>query len=65
MQVPLVSVFPVCTCVCVHRSSLQQGQDGFAGFTVVGGRDQPQLPNAGAFIITSVNKGGPADGVLR
>ena len=44
---------------------LVQGKDGFAGFTVVGGRDQPQLPNAGAFIVTSVNKSGPADGVLR
>ena len=42
-----------------------QGQDGFAGFSVVGGRDQPQLPNPGAFIITTVNKGGPADGILK
>ena len=39
--------------------------DGFAGFSVVGGRDQPQLPNPGAFIITTVNQGGPADGELK
>lgn len=38
---------------------------GFAGFSVVGGRDQPQLPNPGAFIVTTVNQGGPADGQLK
>ena len=41
------------------------GPDGVSGFSVVGGRDQPQLPNPGAFIITTVNQGGPADGMLR
>ena len=39
--------------------------DGLAGFSVVGGRDQPQLPNPGAFIITVVNQGGPAEGLLK
>ena len=38
---------------------------GLAGFSVVGGRDQPQLPNPGAFIVTMVNSGGPADGQLK
>ena len=42
-----------------------QGGDGLAGFSVVGGQDQPQLPNPGAFVVTSVMKGGPAEGVLR
>ena len=46
-------------CGCV------QGLDGLAGFSVVGGRDQPQLPNPGAFIVTTVNTGGPADGFLK
>lgn len=41
------------------------GNEGLAGFSVVGGKDQPQLPNPGAFIVTIVNKGGPADGILR
>jgi hypothetical protein len=36
-----------------------------AGFSVVGGKDQPQLPNPGAFIVTTINKGGAADGILR
>ena len=45
--------------------TVQIGPDGFAGFSVVGGRDQPQLPNPGAFIITTVNQGGPADGQLK
>ena len=40
-------------------------QDGLGGFSVVGGRDQPLLPNPGAFIITVVNQGGPAEGVLK
>ena len=39
--------------------------DGLAGFSVVGGCDQPQLPNPGAFIITVVNQGGPAEGLLK
>ncbi len=39
--------------------------DGLAGFSVVGGRDQPQLPNPGAFIITVVNPGGPAEGLMK
>ena len=43
--------------------SLDSG--GVAGFSVVGGRDQPQLPNPGAFIVTSVNQGGPAEGQLK
>jgi len=34
------------------------GPDGFAWFSVVGGHDQPQLPNPGAFIITTVNQNG-------
>lgn len=42
-----------------------QGSDGLAGFSVVGGRDQPQLPNPGAFIVTTVNSGGPADGFIK
>ena len=42
-----------------------QGSDGLAGFSVVGGRDQPQLPNPGAFIVTTVTSGGPADGVIK
>ncbi len=41
------------------------GSDGFAGFSVVGGRDQPQMPNPAAFIITTVNTNGPADGLLK
>ena len=45
--------------------TVQLSADGFAGFSVVGGRDQPQLPNPGAFIITTVNQGGPADGLLK
>ena len=42
-----------------------QGSDGLAGFSVVGGRDQPQLPNPGAFIVTTVTSGGPADGLIK
>ncbi len=38
---------------------------GLAGFSLVGGRDQPQLPNPGAFIVTTVNQGGPAEGHLK
>ncbi len=41
------------------------GSDGFAGFSVVGGRDQPQIPNPAAFIVTTVNTNGPADGMLK
>ena len=40
-------------------------EEGLAGFSVVGGRDQPLLPNPGAFIITIVNNGGPANGILK
>ncbi len=39
--------------------------EGYAGFSVVGGCDQPQLPSAGAFFITMVNQGGPAEGQLK
>ena len=42
-----------------------KGSDGLAGFSVVGGRDQPQLPNPGAFIVTTVIPGGPADGLVK
>ena len=45
--------------------SVPLDSDGFAGFSVVGGRDQPQLPNPAAFIITTVISGGPADGMLK
>jgi hypothetical protein len=45
--------------------TLTLGSDGLAGFSVVGGRDQPQLPNPGAFIVTTVTSGGPADGVIK
>jgi len=41
------------------------GPDDFAWFSVVGGRDQPQLPNPGAFIIAAVNQNRSADGLLR
>jgi len=41
------------------------GPDGFTWFSVVGGRDQPQLPSPGAFIIATVNQNRPADGLLR
>jgi len=39
--------------------------EGYAGFSVVGGCDQPQLPSPGAFFITMVNQGGPAEGLLK
>jgi hypothetical protein len=45
--------------------TVQLGTDGFAGFSIVGGRDQPQLPNPGAIIITTINQDGPADGLLK
>jgi chromosome segregation ATPase len=45
--------------------TLTLGSDGLAGFSVVGGRDQPQLPNPGAFIVTTVTGGGPADGLIK
>ncbi|CAI8046659.1 Disks large homolog 2 [Geodia barretti] len=45
--------------------TLSLGSDGLAGFSVVGGRDQPQLPNPGAFIVTTVTGGGPADGLVK
>ena len=49
----------------IALSEFTQGSDGLAGFSVVGGRDQPQLPNPGAFIVTTVTSGGPADGVIK
>ncbi len=45
--------------------SIDLDSGGLAGFSVVGGRDQPQLPNPGAFIVTTVNQGGPAEGQLK
>ena len=42
-----------------------QGPNGLAGFSVAGGRDQPQLPNPGAILVTMVTKGSPADGQLK
>ena len=74
---PSPSHLPTCnTLTHTHPHTLTQaweekhvtvplGHDGFAGFSVVGGRDQPQLPNPGAFIITTVIPNGPADGLLR
>lgn len=64
------------TCITSHNTGYEctfsellfphlQGSDGLAGFSVVGGRDQPQLPNPGAFIVTTVNSGGPADGIIK
>ncbi len=61
-------------CVCTHPHtpsqvweekyvSINPDSGGtFAGFSVVGGRDQPKLPNLGAFI---GNQGGPAEGQLK
>ena len=42
-----------------------QDADGPAGFAVMGGSDQPQLPNPNAVIITQVTPGSPADSVLK
>ena len=44
---------------------LLKGTDRLAGFSVVGGRDQPHMPNPGAFIVTAVDVGSPASGVLQ
>ena len=80
VSLPILSLSPrllrVYFCQTTHTGKFQQaweekhatvqlGADGFAGFSVVGGRDQPQLPNPGAFIITTVNQGGPAEGMLK
>lgn len=63
VQIPLVSLhFKI---ISINRKYSLKGSEGKAGFSVVGGKDQPQLPNPGAFIVTAVTKGGPADGILR
>jgi chromosome segregation ATPase len=47
------------------RVSFQLDPDGRAGFAIMGGRDQSQLPNPNAIIVTQVNQSSPAEGWLR
>lgn len=50
----------------VYNPSIElKGTDRLAGFSVVGGRDQPHMPNPGAFIVTTVDAGSPASGALE
>lgn len=52
--------------IIVPHSCLQSGLDdtGF-GFDLVGGKDDPQLPNDNSIFVSNVTKGSAADGKLK